>query len=181
MVEIAGRTVRLRSITLDDIELLVAARRADPGTFGPGDDAARDRLRKQVERNLTLDNDGFLELVVERDGAPIGDVQARAPKNAFPPGVCEIGITLFADARGRGAGTEAVELFTGHLFEDGLERVQASTALDNAAMRRVLERLGYQYEGILRSFSPVDGGGREDYAMYGMTRRDWEERPARSL
>jgi RimJ/RimL family protein N-acetyltransferase len=176
VVEVIGTQVRLRSLTLDDIDALVTARSADPATFGPGGEDAREQLRKQVERNPTLENGGFLELVVERDGALIGDVQARAPKNAFPPGVCEIGITLFADARGHGSGREAVELFTDHLFNRGLERVQASTAVDNVAMRRVLERLGYTFEGVLREFSPVDGGGREDYAMYAMTRRDWDGR-----
>jgi RimJ/RimL family protein N-acetyltransferase len=176
VVDIAGAKVRLRSPTLADVDVLVAARDADPATFGPGGEEARARLRRQVERNPTLDDGGFIELVVERDGELIGDVQARAPKNAFPPGVCELGITLFAKARGRGSGREAVELFTDHLFREGLERVQASTAVDNVAMRRVLERLGYAFEGVLREFSPADGGGREDYAMYAMTRRDWDAR-----
>jgi RimJ/RimL family protein N-acetyltransferase len=43
-------------------------------------------------------------------------------------------------------------------------------------MRRVLERLGYTYEGVLRDYAPGDDGRREDYAMYGITRGDWEER-----
>jgi N-acetyltransferase len=176
VVELTGTRVRLRSLTLDDVDALVVARDADPATFGPGGAEARERLRKQVGRSPTLADGGFIELVVERDGELIGDVQARAPKNAFPPGVCEIGITLFTDARGRGSGREAVELFTEHLFREGLERVQASTAVDNVAMRRVLERLGYTFEGVLREFSPADHGGREDYAMYAMTRRDWDAR-----
>jgi RimJ/RimL family protein N-acetyltransferase len=176
VVELAGTRLRLRPLTHEDIEPLVAARDGDPSTFGPGGDDARERLRKQVERNLTLAADGFIELVVERDGEVIGDIQARAPKNGFPPGVCEIGITLFVHARGQGAGREAVELFTGHLFNEGVDRVQASTAVDNAAMRRVLERLGYTYEGVLRDYAPANDGGREDYAMYAMTRGDWDER-----
>jgi RimJ/RimL family protein N-acetyltransferase len=176
VVDVTGTQVRLRSLTLDDIDALLAARDADPDTFGPGGEEARERLRKQVERNPTLADGGFLELVVERDGEVVGDIQARAPKNAFPPGVCEIGITLFASARGQGSGREAVELFTGHLCAEGVERIQASTAIDNVAMRRVLERLGYTFEGVLRDFSPTDDGSREDYAMYAMTRREWEER-----
>ena len=176
MVEITGTRLRLRPLTDDDVEALVVARDDDPSNLGPSGDEARERLRKQVERNLTLAADGFVELVVERDGELIGDIQARAPKHGFPPGVCEIGITLLANARGQGAGREAVELFTGHLFDEGVERVQASTAVDNAAMRRVLERLGYTFEGVLRDYAPADDGGREDYAMYAMTRRDWEAR-----
>ena len=51
--------------------------------------------------------------------------------------------------------------------------MQASTAAHNTAMRRVLEKLGFVYEGTLRGFMPADEG-REDYVMYAVTRRDWE-------
>jgi RimJ/RimL family protein N-acetyltransferase len=74
--------------------------------------------------------------------------------------------------RGRGIGREAVELFTDSLLDEGIERVQASTALDNASMRRVLEHLGFAFEGVLRDFAPGPEGGREDYALYSLTRRD---------
>jgi ribosomal-protein-alanine N-acetyltransferase len=174
VVALSGTRVRLRSLVLDDVEALVAARESDLASFGPRGDEAREPLRKQIERNPTLEDGGFLGLGVEVDGRLIGDVQARAPKNAMPPGVCEIGISLAADARGHGYGREAVELFTDHLFREGQERVQASTALDNAAMRRVLEHVGYTFEGVLRDFSPAENGGREDYALYAITRRDRE-------
>jgi RimJ/RimL family protein N-acetyltransferase len=172
VVEVRGTRVRLRPLTLADVEPLAAAADEDPGNLGPGGDDRRERLRRQIERSPTLVSEGFLALAVEVDGDLVGDVQARAPKNAMPPGVCEIGISLFADARGRGVGREAVELFTRYLLDEGIERVQASTALDNAAMRRVLERLGFAFEGVLRDFAPAAEGGREDYALYAFTRRD---------
>ena len=50
--------------------------------------------------------------------------------------------------------------------------MQASTAADNTPMRRVLEKLGFAYEGTLRGFMPGDGG-RDDYVLYAVTRRDW--------
>lgn len=161
--------MRLRSPTLDDVEAL--ARLAEDGLAPLGSDGTerRERLRRQVERNPTLDDGGFLPLVVESDARPIGDIQARAPKHGFPPGVCEIGITLSPEARGHGLGLEAVELFTAYLLEHGMARVQASTAVENAAMRRVLERAGYALEGVLRSYAPSEAG-RQDYAMYAVTR-----------
>ena len=163
--------VRLRPWTVDDIEALVANRENDSRSFGPTGDELRARLRKQIERTPSLDDGGFLSLAIEHDGQLIGDVQARAPKNGFPPGVCEIGITLFPDVRGKGHGRQAVTLFTERLFEDGMERVQASTAVDNLAMRRVLELVGYEFEGVLRAFGPTDDG-REDYALYAAIRPD---------
>jgi RimJ/RimL family protein N-acetyltransferase len=129
----------------------------------------RERLRKQIDRSPSLADGGFLSLAIENDGQLIGDIQARAPKHGFPPGVCEIGITLFSDVRGKGFGRQAVTLFTERLFEEGMDRVQASTAVDNLAMRRVLELVGYEFEGVLRAFGPTDNG-REDYALYAAIR-----------
>ena len=166
----AETRVRLRPLELGDVEALVASHDDDPASFLPAGDEARERLRKQIERRPTLEDGGFLNLAVEADGRLIGDVQARAPRGAFPPGVCEIGVTLFAGVRGRGFGRDAVALFTEQLFEAGWERIQASTAVDNMAMRRVLERLGYELEGVLRGFSPDADGGREDYVMYATIR-----------
>jgi RimJ/RimL family protein N-acetyltransferase len=68
---------------------------------------------------------------------------------------------------------EAVGLLTGWLFaQAGAARVQAGTAVDNRAMRRVLERLGFACEGVMRAFMP-DGGGRTDYALHALTKGDW--------
>ena len=169
MVELSGARLRLRPPAAGDVDVLVAGRDEDPGFAAAGEEA-RARLLKEIERKPTLEDGGFLSLVIEVEGAVVGDIQARAPKHGFPPGVCEIGITLFAAERSKGYGLEAVELFTEHLLANGWPRVQASTAVDNGAMRRVLERAGYVYEGVLRSFAPTDAGGREDYAMYAATR-----------
>jgi RimJ/RimL family protein N-acetyltransferase len=167
VVELAGPRVRLRQPTLADVDDFVVSRDDDTGSFGvETGEAQREKLLRRIERNPTLEDGGFLSLVIEADGEFAGDIQARAPQNGFPPGVCEIGITLVGHLRGRGYGLEAVELFTEHLLENGWPRVQASTALDNAAMRRVLERAGYVYEGVLHAFAPGDGDAREDYALY---------------
>ena len=166
MVGHTGGGIVLRPLEERDIDVLVAGAADGSGSFGPAGDEARKQLLRRIERRPTLEDGGFLGLVVEAGGEVVGDVQARAPKHGFPPGVCEIGISLFPAARGRGIGLEAVRLFTEQLLDGGWPRVQASTALDNAAMRRVLERCGYVHEGTLHSYAPGDDGGREDYAMY---------------
>jgi RimJ/RimL family protein N-acetyltransferase len=138
--------------------------------------AVEKRLRERIEHSGEL-VDGWLDLGIEAEGRLVGDISARNPKNAFPPGVFEIGITIFADDdRGRGYGREAIELVTTHLFEAAdAGRVQATTAVDNHAMRRVLEALGFVHEGTLEAFMPGPDG-REDYAMYAVTREAWEGR-----
>ena len=155
------------------VDALVEVADADPASFGGGGEERRQRLRKQVERNPTLEDGGFLALVVEVEDRVIGEVQARAPNNAFPPGVCEIGISLLPAARGHGYGREAVALFTEHLLGTGVARIQASTAVANRAMGLLLERVGYCFEGVLREFAPTEGGGRDDYVMYAATAGTW--------
>ncbi len=117
-------------------------------------------------------------LAVEADGRLVGDVQGRCPRFALPPGVWELGIELWDAAdRGRGIGRETVALLSSHLFdrEDAI-RVQATTDVDNVSMRRVLEVLGFDFEGILHGFMPDAAGPPRDYAMYGVTRGAWGAR-----
>jgi RimJ/RimL family protein N-acetyltransferase len=93
----------------------------------------------------------------------------------LPDGVFEIGVVLYQPTdRGHGYGPEAVELMTGWLFESaGAERVQAGTDAGNAAMRAVLERLGFRLEGILRAYGATSDGSRIDGALYAILRAEW--------
>jgi RimJ/RimL family protein N-acetyltransferase len=102
----------------------------------------------------------------------VGDVQARRSRVAMPEGVTELGIALFDGRTGRGIGTEALRLIARHLFdEDGFHRVQLSTDVDNAPMRRSAEKAGFTFEGVLRGYWR-DGEGIHDYAMYARTLAD---------
>jgi RimJ/RimL family protein N-acetyltransferase len=120
--------------------------------------------RERLERSVRSSGDwadGLLYLAVEHRARFAGAIDARA----LGGGVFELGIELIEEARGAGAGTAAVELLTEHLLRDGgAVRVQASTALDNAAMRRVLEKAAFAFEGEL----PAHWRGR-DYALYART------------
>ncbi len=148
-------------------ELDEAVRQADAAESRVGDKPTREQLAQRLERSGSF-VEGHLELAVEVDGRLCGSIQARAPEKALPPGVCELGIELVPEARGRGIGTEAVRLLGEHLLVNGYPRVQASTDVENVAMRRALERAGYAFEGVLRSFMP-EGELRLDYALYALT------------
>ncbi len=143
-------------------------------------EAQRRRRRERLERSGSKSGWELL-FAIEADGRLVGDAQGRSSEDAMPPGVWEIGIELYDDDdRGRGFGREAVALLASHLFElEGAIRVQATTDLENASMRRVLEVLGFEIEGVLRGFMPDPGGRPRDYAMYGMTRSDWEQERSR--
>lgn len=175
-IDIRGERVRLRPLRPEDVDELLAAR--DSVIGAPGADARKQMLRR-IKAGGKLEN-GRLDLGIEADGKLVGHVDARHAEQAMPPGVFEFGIELHGTPRrGHGWGTEAVALLAGHLFRDyDAGRVQASTALDNYAMRRILDKNGFTYEGTLRGFMP-DSDGRADYALYGLTRDDWETGSAR--
>jgi RimJ/RimL family protein N-acetyltransferase len=138
-----------------------------------GDETALARKRARLQRSGER-TEWEIWFAIEADGRLVGDVQARCSDTAMPPGVWELGIELWDEAdRGRGYGREACGLLTSHLFEaEGAIRVQATTDLDNAAMRRTLETLGFAYEGVLRGFMPQPEGDPRDYVMFAMTRHD---------
>ena len=72
-----------------------------------------------------------------------------------------------AEARGRGAATRGVGLLVGWAFRElGMRRIQALVHPDNAASAAVLERLGFEREGLLRSYRPGGDGDRIMFAAY---------------
>jgi RimJ/RimL family protein N-acetyltransferase len=163
-VELRGGRVLLRAFRPDEHERAWAERQRSTTTIGsPGPDA-RERFLQRLEASGDW-ADGRLDLAVEADGELVGEIDVRAPQQSMPPGVCEFGIELWEECRGRGLGTEVVEVLTGWLHEQGYPRVQAGTNVTNGPMRRVLEKAGYAHEGDMRSFAP-DGDGRADYALY---------------
>jgi RimJ/RimL family protein N-acetyltransferase len=137
----------------------------------PAGPPSRASIRRRIERAGRFE-DGKVDLAIEVDGRIVGDIQTQRPPGVeFPPGVLQVGIAVFApDDRGRGYGSEAMELFTGWLFaHQRAERVQAGTALDNVAMRRVLERLGYEVD------RPIDVFGQR-HLLFAISRSHWEAR-----
>jgi aminoglycoside 6'-N-acetyltransferase len=163
---IRGDRVTLRPFRQEEFELALARE--------PSEDVERREVRR---RRLALSGTRTtweIMFAVEAEGRLLGDIQARCSDQAMPPGVWEIGIDLWDPTdRGRGLGSEAVRLLTRHLLElEGAHRVQATTDVENEAMRRSLEKCGFAFEGIMRSFMPVGDGPPRDYAMYAVTMID---------
>ena len=176
MTRVEGSGVVLRAFHEDELDQLVEVAATTPvgdgAHWGP---RGRDELRARIRESGVWTPSGVLTFAVEQGGRLVGDVQARTARGAMPPGVFELGIEVFDETdRGRGLGAAALAELSSHLFrEEAAIRVQLTTDVANAAMRRVAERLGFGFEGVLRGFMPTDDGPR-DYAIYGLTRRDWE-------
>jgi RimJ/RimL family protein N-acetyltransferase len=84
----------------------------------------------------------------------------------------QIGIELVPAARGQGLGVEAQRLVADYLFASTpVNRVEASTDVDNVAEQRALEKAGYVLEGTMRG-AQYRGGAYHDMAYYSRLRSD---------
>lgn len=82
----------------------------------------------------------------------------------------ELGYCLAPAEHGKGIASEAVRLALGFAFGTlGLERIEADVDPRNAPSCRLLERLGFQREGLLRARWRV-AGEVSDSVIYGLLR-----------
>jgi RimJ/RimL family protein N-acetyltransferase len=92
-----------------------------------------------------------------------------------PPDVCEIGSTWLARSAIRtAANTEMKRLMLGHAFEVWeVESVCLHTDARNERSRRAMERIGAQFEGILRAHRLATDCLPRDSARYSITAPEW--------
>lgn len=82
-------------------------------------------------------------------------------------GTGRIGYWVAASHRRQGVGTRALRLLCAWAQQSGFVRLQADVIVGNEASPRVLEAVGFQREGVLRS-SIVQRGHRHDGIMYSL-------------
>lgn len=90
----------------------------------------------------------------------------------------EIGYALARDCWGQGLMSEALGALVAHAFGPlGLARLEADVDPRNAPSIRIIEKLGFVREGLLRERWRV-GGETQDSLILGLLRREWEARGA---
>ena len=114
----------------------------------------------------------FLPWAIARaDGALIGTCSLFALDATHRRAM--IGYALAREHWGLGFATEALRLALAHAFGAlGCNRVEADLDPRNAASARLLERLGFRREGLLRERWRV-GDDVQDSAMYGLLAREF--------
>lgn len=86
--------------------------------------------------------------------------------------VTEISYAIAPDARGFGLAAEAVDaLAIALILEHGFQRVELRVAPGNTASRRVAEKAGFTYEGLLRNAGYVHSG-RTDLEVWSFVAAD---------
>ncbi len=140
------------------------------GESPPRDDSVYDDWGERLPIEETA---GIVHvLLVEADGDPVGVVSWHRTHYGPNAGslAWNVGIALAASARGKGVGSVAQRLLAQYLFATTpVDRVEASTDVENLAEQRALERAGFTREGILRS-AQARQDGRHDLVSYSVLR-----------
>jgi N-acetyltransferase len=182
---LSGALVRLEPLGPDHAAGLAAAAEEDRASFAftyvPRAWQMADYLAAHAERAKNGTMAPFAQVRL-RDGQAVGVTTYWEPR--FWPGrtdLCaiEIGWTwLAASAQRTGLNTEAKLLLMEYAFGPlGVARVDFKTDARNQQSRQALARLGAQFEGVLRQWSPSHVPGEEgrlrDSAVSSVIASEW--------
>lgn len=179
---LTGERVMLRAPTYEDGAALFAAY-GDPVVVRywvtPAPRSVADTIRLiELDVEANGETDDVWAICSTVTGATVGRItlgnDGRAHRRAT------VGFLLARHAWGSGIGGAALELVLKHAFGTlGLHRVEAFVDPRNLASTRLLQRLGFQHEGLLRDRWNVDGEVRSD-VVFAVLSDEWD-RTARGL
>jgi len=189
---LTGKYVRLAPLRLDHVDMLAAASAVEPSLYQwslvPQGKA---QTTKYVETALAWRDAGtavpFVTVRLE-DNSIVGSTRffdmerwLWPPEHPWhgrtTPDVCEIGYTwLTRSAIRTPINTEAKLLMLTHAFETwNVLRVCLHTDVRNARSRAAIERIGGQFEGILRAHRLAADNTPRDSARFSIVAKEWPE------
>lgn len=116
---------------------------------------------------------GIYAIVLKKTETVVGTIEVHS----FHEHKGEIGFVLSPDYWNQGIITEAAKAVIIYAFEVlKLDRLQYGYFLFNNASKRVCEKLGFQFEGILRKKFKLWNGDVIDEAISSITRDDYENK-----
>jgi RimJ/RimL family protein N-acetyltransferase len=172
-----GKNVNLKVVEKDDIYFLFDCVN-DVRFFGEYHPVEEQISKSELMKGF--DNPPNLVVLIEykdfiiqkKDGTRIGVINHVFNQ---PYRLKEISHYLVPSERGKGYGTEAVQLMVDYLFlSENIFRIQAITNVGNKASQRVLEKAGFKVEGTIRKLRFVRGV-MADYYLYSILREEWKE------
>ena len=106
-----------------------------------------------------------LPFIMEWDGELVGQLNVSSITHGSLSSA-SIGYWVAKDMAGRGITPAAVALATDHCFLAlRLHRMEICIRPENAPSLRVVEKLGFRYEGLRRRFIHIDGDWRDHFAF----------------
>jgi [ribosomal protein S5]-alanine N-acetyltransferase len=124
--------------------------------------AAYRAMRRVVARRARLGTS--LPFAVRVEGRLAGQVTLdNVVRGALRSGY--LGYWIDRSVAGRGMASLAVALVCDHAFGAvGLHRIEADIRPENQPSQRLVERLGFQREGLLRRYLDIDGDWRDHFS-----------------
>ena len=136
---IEGDLVKLKPFGIEDADFLFRWYN-DPEYTGPYEPFEPVTL-EQLNEWLSQEKVGvFWDIIMNLDGEKVGQIVA----SPMDDGSYKIGFRVIPVARGRGYCTEATKTLVKHLFNSGVERIEAGVNPANIASRRVLDKAGFK-------------------------------------
>jgi ribosomal-protein-alanine N-acetyltransferase len=167
-----GRTVNLRVMEKEDLPLVTEW--FNSPELGGEYFSPIQRTRTEMEKSFESSPSEIRRFIIEKkDGTKIGFIQ-HFQQNPMGKMV-EVGYALVPNERRKGYCSEAATLMVDYLFlSKDIVRVQAYTNVRNVGSQKVLEKVGFKKEGIVRKNSFVRGKW-EDECLYSILREEWKE------
>jgi ribosomal-protein-alanine N-acetyltransferase len=129
-------------------------------------------IKAMVRGLLRQADDGWgFPFIIEVDGEIAGQLNVA---NVLYGSVSNavIGYWVSPDVAGRGVAPTAVALVTDYLFNQvGLHRVEIAIRPENVASLRVVQKLGFRYEGLKERYIHINGDWRDHY-VFALTREE---------
>ena len=168
----------LRALTCDDTDALMRryseVENSEYMMFGPLSD--RESAAKIVEfaESLVSEEEGVLWGVIEKNTGQLIGVLDYQHESAYSEVLyrSEIGYDLSPAHWGKGLMVEAIRPTLRYVFENSeVRRIHTGVDVNNYRSIRVLMKLGFQFEGILREYGRRRGQ-LYDEAMFSLLKRE---------
>lgn len=176
---LTGRLVRLRAVRPPDAPAIWRGRHdLDTWLLGQEDPwlpIPYSHLERAAAGTLQ-DEPPTREVSFAVEEAATGDVVGTAFVHVLraPQRTASIGVTLWPAERGRGLGTDVLQVVSRYLFEvRGMFRAEIETLAANAPMLAAARRAGFVEEGRRREHAWVDGAFA-DVVVAGLLLPDWQ-------
>jgi len=164
-----GKNVNLRIIEKEDLSI-VKEWVNDPEFMGEHEPISQETLT-DLEKEYDKLTEGQWFFIEKKDGSKIGYVAHFLTGGKLTA----IGYALVPSERGKGYGSEAIQIMVDYLFlSKNIVRIQAETDPKNIASQKALEKAGFKKEGIIRK-SFFSRGVWRDTALYSILREEWKE------
>jgi ribosomal-protein-alanine N-acetyltransferase len=147
-----GEKIELRLVRESDLTTLyeLLTNLETRGSYFPLGVASEPKLHAEFSKNGFWDQEEGMLLMIDAEGEIVGEIE-YFPITDYLQGY-EISYQLFGDEHaGRGYTTEAVTLLLGYLFgRKRVNRMQLNIHPRNGASKKVAEKCGFTFEGIMR-------------------------------